>query len=166
MISNDYRTRRMPRPQPAKPPVATEPDRPPAVVGESLGFLLKHAQQRYQALQQPALAPLGLNGRLLAVLAVVESEGPALQQRLAERLGVDRTTMVAMIDVLELSRLVRRRRDPADRRGQLILLTAKGETLLPRALEAVVRVEDAFLAGLSSAEQREFRRLLGKAATG
>ncbi|HYB25115.1 MAG TPA: MarR family transcriptional regulator [Solirubrobacteraceae bacterium] len=135
-------------------------------VGESLGYLLKHAQQRYQTIQRPALAAFGLDGRLLAVLVVVGREGPALQQRLAERLGVDRTTMVALIDALELSQLVKRRRDPADRRGQLVLLTAKGTKLLPRALEAVAGVEDDFLAGLSSPEQREFRRLLAKAVTG
>jgi DNA-binding MarR family transcriptional regulator len=138
----------------------------PAVVEETLGFLLKHAQQRYQAIQQPALAPLGLDGRLLAVLAVVGSDGPAVQQRISERLGVDRTTMVALIDALEVSRLVRRQRDPADRRGQLVWLTTKGERLLPRALVAVARVEDDFLAALSEREQREFRRLLGRVATG
>jgi DNA-binding MarR family transcriptional regulator len=136
----------------------------PAAVGESLGYLLKHVQQRYQAIQQPVLAPLGLDGRLLAVLAVIGSDGPALQRRLAERLGIDRTTMVALIDALELSRLVRRRRDPADRRGQLVLLTAKAEKLLPRALEAVAQAEESFLDGLSSREQRDFRRALARLA--
>jgi DNA-binding MarR family transcriptional regulator len=164
MISNNYRTPGMPRSQ-LQPRAGAEPDAP-AVVGESLGFLLKHAQQRYQTLQQPALTRFGLDGRLLAVLAVVGSEGPAVQQRLSERLGVDRTTMVALIDTLELGRLVERRRDPADRRGQLVRLTPKGAKLLPRAIEAVARVEDAFLAELSAREQHEFRRLLGKVATG
>jgi hypothetical protein len=38
--------------------------------------------------------------------------------------------------------------------------------LLPRALETVAGVEDDFLGGLSSREQREFRRLLAKVAIG
>jgi DNA-binding MarR family transcriptional regulator len=138
--------------------------RAPAAVGESLGYLLKHVHQRYHAIQQPALARLGLDGRLVAALATAGSEGPALQQRLAERLGVDRTTMVALIDGLEERGLVRRQRDPADRRGQQVLLTAKGRKLVPRAMEAVAQAEDDLLAGLSSRDQREFRRLLGMIA--
>jgi DNA-binding MarR family transcriptional regulator len=149
----------------------TRADPPPepgasGVVGERLGYLLKHVHQRYHAIQQPALARLGLDGRLVAVLATAESEGPAFQQRLAERLGVDRTTMVGLIDALEQRGLVRRRRDPSDRRGQQVVLTAKGKKVLPRALDVVAQVEDEFLAGLSSRDRREFRRLLGMVATG
>jgi DNA-binding MarR family transcriptional regulator len=136
----------------------------PAAVGDGLGYLLKHAYQRYQAIQQPALARLGLDGRLLAVLAVIGTEGPALQQRLSERLGIDRTTMVALIDALEQAGLVQRRRDPADRRGQRVRLTGKGERILSKGLDAVRHVEDDFLAGWSSRDQREFRRLLGEIA--
>jgi len=47
------------------------------------------------------------------VLTLIESEGPASQQRLADRVGVDRTTMVALVDALEEKGLVNRLRDPA-----------------------------------------------------
>ena len=139
---------------------ATNTPAAPAAISDRLGYLLKHAYQRYQEIQRPALAPLGLDGRLLAVLAAVAAEGPALQQRLSERLGVDRTTMVALVDALERGGLVKRQRDPADRRGQQVRLTAKGQRVLLRAQAVIDKVEQEFLAGLDSQEEREFRRLL------
>ena len=153
---------------PGAPTAQREPDPspegPPGAVAERLGYLLKHIQEAYRAIQGPALAPLGLDGRLLAVLALVDAVGPALQQRLAERLGVDRTTMVALIDALEERGLVARGRDPVDRRGYRIAITRKGTTALVKAMTAVDAAEEAFLARLSHAERRQFRRLLTKLA--
>ena len=134
---------------------------PPALV-ERLGFLLKHAYLGYQLIQRPALASLDLDGRLLAVLTLVEAEGPALQQRLSERLRVDRTTMVSLVDSLEQNGLVARRRDPVDRRGYLVSITKKGTGILRRAHSAVRAVEQDFLDHLSPDEQRQLRNLLGK----
>jgi DNA-binding MarR family transcriptional regulator len=138
----------------------------PAALTERLGFLLKHAYAGYQTIQRSALEPLSLDGRRLAVLTLVDAEGPALQQRLAERLGVDRTTMVALVDALEAPGLVRRRRDPADRRGQQVTITRRGVALLQRANQAVDAVEETFLAGLSELDQRQLRRLLGRVVAG
>ena len=139
-------------------------DPPPPALASWLGFLLKHAQLRYQSVQAPALAPLNVDGRLLAVLALLGAEGPALQARLAERLQVDRTTMVALVDRLEETGLVERHRDPADRRGYHVKITATGSTTLEHALDAVQTVERQFLSALSKPEQRQFRALLAKVA--
>jgi DNA-binding MarR family transcriptional regulator len=139
---------------------------PPAELADRLGFLLKHAQLGYQSIQRPALAPLDLDGRLLAVLMVVAAEGPALQQRLSERLRVDRTTMVALIDALEQSGLVERRRDPVDRRGYHVRITKAGGRALQRAQQAIREVEHRFLRPLSDDEQGQFRALLGKLVLG
>jgi DNA-binding MarR family transcriptional regulator len=135
---------------------------PPAALAHRLGFLLKHAYGGYQSIQRSALAPLELDGRLLAVLTLVEAEGPALQQRLAERLRVDRTTMVALIDALEQGGLVQRRRDREDRRGYQVSITKKGANRFQRAHEAVREVERDFLETLSAEEQRQFLALLEK----
>lgn len=137
---------------------------PPSALASRLGFLLKHAQLRYQAIQAPALAPLDLDGRLLAALALVGAEGPALQARLAERLQVDRTTMVALVDRLEQTGLVERHRDPTDRRGYHVNITTTGSTTLQHALDAVQTVERDFLSALSKPEQHQFRALLARVA--
>jgi DNA-binding MarR family transcriptional regulator len=153
----------MPLPRPADASTGTAAI--PAGPVRRLGYLLKRAQLRFQSLQQPALAPLGLDGRLLAVLAMIGEEGPALQQRLSARLGVDRTTMVAHVDALEVGGLVERRRDPRDRRGHLVGLTPMGQKVLARGLRASNDIERTFLAPLSATQQRRFLDLLSRVAT-
>lgn len=156
----------MSSPQPRRPDRGSPLPTPPPALAERLGYLLKHAYLGYQSSQGKALAPLELDGRLLAVLTLLDAEGPALQQRLSERLQVDRTTMVALIDALERAGLVRRQRDPDDRRGQRVSTTTKGAKVLGRAHRAVRVAEQEFLDGLSDAEQLEFRRLLGALVRG
>jgi DNA-binding MarR family transcriptional regulator len=154
----------MPRSQALESGADASQEPPPRALTERLGFLLKHAYLAYQAIQGPALTPLELDGRLLAVLTVIESTGPALQQRLSERLGVDRTTMVALVDVLERRRFVERRRDPIDRRGYRVSITRRGAKALGQAHEAVRGVEQEFLDRLTADEQRQFRSLLSRVA--
>jgi DNA-binding MarR family transcriptional regulator len=135
----------------------------PALAGR-LGYLLKHAQQRLAGLTATALAPFGISGRQLAVLIAIDDRVPLSQQEVARRLGVDRTTMVALVDELEGKRLVERRPDPEDRRRNVVALTGAGQTTLAGAAEASAKAERQFLAGLSAAEMIEFRQVLGAVA--
>jgi hypothetical protein len=85
-----------------------------------LGYLLKHAQLRFFELGAVALAPLGINGREAAVLRAIDAGRPVSQGEIARAMSVDRTTMVALIDDLQLKGLVQRRQDPDDRRRNVV----------------------------------------------
>lgn len=132
----------------------------PAELTERIGYLLKHAQLRFQEIQHQALSPLGLDGRLLAVLIVAADGAPSQQLRLAQRLGVDRTTMVDLVDRLEASGFVERRPDPDDRRARLVHPTPRGRKALAAGIAASDEVDQRFLGTLSDADQRTFRRAL------
>src|SRR4051794_29919808 len=95
-----------------------------------LGYLLKHAQLRLNELTTAALAPFDLNGRELAVLVVLAGHEPASQQQAAERLGVDRTTMVALVDTLQAKGFVARQPSAGDRRKNVVALTEHGRDTL------------------------------------
>lgn len=125
-----------------------------------LGYLLKHAQERLRALNNIALAHHGIDGRELAVLIVLATGEPASQQEAAARLGVDRTTMVALLDVLEHKGLVARTPDATDRRRNVVDLTSAGRTTLQRGTEATDEVEQEFLAPLSRRAADQFRSTL------
>jgi len=125
-----------------------------------LGYLLKHAQLRLAGLTASAMAPFGITGRLLAVLIAVDSQAPLSQQEVAHRLGVDRTTMVLLIDELEDKRLVQRRRDPDDRRKNVVVLTDAGRTTLREASSASAEAERLFLGPLSGDEAAQLRQAL------
>lgn len=131
----------------------------PDALASRLGYLLKHAQQALATSAAPALAPFGIDGRELTVLAVLGSAGPLSQQEAAEQLGIDRTTMVAMVDTLEHKDLVRRRRSPLDRRKNIVELTPAGRACLEGAGQARDRAEKEFLAPLG-ADAASFVRAL------
>ncbi|HLI21233.1 MAG TPA: MarR family transcriptional regulator, partial [Stellaceae bacterium] len=57
---------------------------------------------------------------------------PVTTGALAERLGIRHHSAVGLVDRLVAKRLVRRRRDPRDRRHVFIELTAKADALLER----------------------------------
>lgn len=125
-----------------------------------LGYLLKHVQERLREQSSAALAPYGLDGRELAVLLVLASSEPASQQQAARRLGVDRTTMVALLDALEAKDLVTRHPHAEDRRRNVVELTAAGRDTLRDAARASDEAERRFLAPLSKPAARQFREAL------
>jgi DNA-binding MarR family transcriptional regulator len=131
----------------------------PALSG-SLHYLLKHALLRLADLTGPALAPFGINGRECAVLTAIDERTPPSQQEVAERMGVDRTTMVTLVDDLEKKGLVQRRPDPLDRRKNVVVLTDAGRTTLEGATRAVEEAERRFLGPLSDDEAATFREAL------
>ncbi|WP_433298061.1 MarR family winged helix-turn-helix transcriptional regulator [Actinoplanes sp. CA-030573] len=132
----------------------------PSGLDTRLGYLLKHAQIELAERGRAALEPLGVNGRELAVLTVL-GEGEALaQQQAAGRLGVDRTTMVDLVDALEGKGLVERRSDPADRRRNLVHLTARGREVLADGERIHQDVEKTFLGALSAQEGEQLKDLL------
>jgi DNA-binding MarR family transcriptional regulator len=135
-------------------------DKPGAELTDRLGYLLKHAQQRYTELNTAALEPYGLSGRELAVLLVFDALGPTSQQDAARRLGVDRTTMVALVDALERKEIVRRAPYAEDRRRNVVTFTPAGRETFRRALVASDAAERAFLGGMDEAAAAAFRATL------
>jgi DNA-binding MarR family transcriptional regulator len=137
---------------------------PPAGLMERLSFLLKQAFALMDEATERELARLSVNGREFAVLTLVDAEGAASQQRLAARIGVDRTTMVALIDALEEKELVSRRRDPTDRRAYIVEATPAGRKTLQGALRAVKLAEQQALAALTATEAAAFKQTLQRLA--
>jgi DNA-binding MarR family transcriptional regulator len=138
----------------------------PDALAYRLGYLFKHAHQRLLELAGPAMAPFGIDGRELAVLAILGAGVPMSQQEAAEELGVDRTTMVALVDALEDKRLVERHRSQADRRKNIVELTPDGRKCLRGASQARDQAEREFLAPLGAAGARSFVRALQVLARG
>ncbi|MGW0806469.1 MarR family winged helix-turn-helix transcriptional regulator [Nonomuraea sp. NPDC002799] len=127
-----------------------------------LGYLFKHAGLRLAELTGPALEPYGIDGREFAVLSVLGGPEPLSQLAAGQRLGIDRTTMVALVDALERKELVGRRPHPDDRRKNIVELTEHGQGTLDGAVRAVDDAEEAFLAALPADDARRLRDLLDR----
>jgi DNA-binding MarR family transcriptional regulator len=137
---------------------APEPSTAP--LHDRLGYLLKHLQLAFSEVHRAALAQLQVNGRELAVLVVLGSPDPLSQQNAAGRLGVDRTTMVDLVDGLEQKGLVERRPDATDRRRNIVTLTDEGRRVLREGSQASARAELQFLSALNPTEANQFRSTL------
>ncbi|WP_329057941.1 MarR family winged helix-turn-helix transcriptional regulator [Amycolatopsis sp. NBC_01480] len=95
-----------------------------------------------------------------AGLVALRDFGPLAQFELADRLDVDRSQVVAVVDRLEQKGLVIRSRDERDRRRVTVALTAEGRKVERRLTNAARRSQKQLLEALSPAEQEDLVRLL------
>ncbi len=142
--------------------MATRPSAAPPVT-EFAGQFFFRLWRATHARTADVLDSVGLTPALFAVLNVIGAREGAIQQQLGAALGIDRSTMVSLIDQLESARLARRRPSATDRRAREIAITPKGRRLLKRARGLITQVEDEVLAGLTLEERRELLALLRRA---
>jgi DNA-binding MarR family transcriptional regulator len=142
--------------------MATQPSADPPV-SEFAGQLFFRLWRATHTRVADVLGSVGLTPALFALLNVIGARAGAIQQELGSTLGIDRSTMVSLIDQLESAGLARRRPSATDRRAREIGITPKGRRLLQRARELIFQVEDEVLAGLTAAERRELLALLRRA---
>jgi DNA-binding MarR family transcriptional regulator len=131
-----------------------------------LTYLLKYALLTLDELHAAHLEASGVTARELAVLLLLADREPESQQQAAQRLGIDRTSMVGLLDGLEAKALVIRRPDAMDRRRNVVELTEAGRVTLDVATRASDEAERELLADLDEADATHLRELLGRIATG
>ena len=125
------------------------PDLP---LSRRIAMILKqyHGQMR-KHIQHP------LAGKYYPLLLRLDSKaGHVTQQDLVEYLGIDKTSMVRIIDELVQANLISRAPHPADRRFHQILLTDSGKALIPEIRVAINLVNTSMMNGLSTAESDQF----------
>lgn len=139
--------------------MARKQDERPAL-STRLIYLLKRALVELEDLHTEHLAPVGISGRELGVLLLLNSFDTTSQQQVAGRLGVDRTTMVGLVDALEEKGLLARRPDADDRRRNVLELTQDGHAALTQATHASDQAEQQLLSQLNHDESAQLRTLL------
>ena len=136
----------------------------PAALLPRVGFLLAQAHMAMREKADEALDGVGLTMKGFATMATLVSDGPTSQQRLSRRIRMDPATMVDVIDSLEDSGYLKRRRNPADRREYALELTPAGRSLYARAERAILESERQTASALKPDELRTLSRLLLKIA--
>ncbi|HEY0516026.1 MAG TPA: MarR family transcriptional regulator, partial [Solirubrobacteraceae bacterium] len=110
-----------------------------------------------------ALVTLELTPALFGLLNVLGAREGANQQEIGAAMGIDRSTMVLLVDELEAKGLAERRPHPRDRRARELTITAAGARALRSARRIVAQVEDEVLRGLNPAEREQLLGLLRQA---
>jgi DNA-binding MarR family transcriptional regulator len=96
---------------------------------ECLNYLFSRTQQSVLQLFRKELEPLGVTPVQYGVLNCLLHEDGCTASHLAERLGLDSSTITGILDRLEQKGLVCRVSDTRDRRALQLFLTEKGRGL-------------------------------------
>ncbi|MFE0654143.1 MarR family winged helix-turn-helix transcriptional regulator [Streptomyces sp. NPDC059534] len=95
-----------------------------------------------------------------AALVSLDEHGPASQADLSRRTGIYRSDLVSVINELVDQGHVERTPDPADRRRNVITLTARGRRHLERLDKVLVDAQDELMGPLTVAERALLSGLL------
>ncbi|HXY99372.1 MAG TPA: MarR family transcriptional regulator [Stellaceae bacterium] len=129
-----------------------------------LGYHLRRAQVAVFQHFAQTMGEADITPGQFGVLSVIAGNAGLSQTQLGHALGIDRSTVVAVIDRLEARGLVTRAPAPKDRRSHALRLSPSGLHLLQR-LEEMVRAHERHIArGLSAEDQRLLIRLLDRIA--
>jgi len=97
------------------------------------------------------LKDLGLSqAGWMTVAMAAKAKEPLSQIELANRVGVEGATMVAMLDRLARDDLVERQPSPTDRRVKLVVLTPAGSALYDKVRTEAATVRKKLLAGIDA----------------
>jgi len=107
-----------------------------------------------------AFAAVGGRRFHYALLASLDESGPASQAALGRRCGFDRSDVAALVNELARAGYIERTQDPADRRRNIIAITAAGRVRLVEFDAVAADLQETFLAPLDTQERAELTGLL------
>jgi MarR family transcriptional regulator, transcriptional regulator for hemolysin len=129
---------------------------------EPIGLHVARVAKSLNRAFEAALADAGGSLPTWLILLSLKSGRWGTQRELAESIGIRGATLTHHLDGLERDGLVRRRRDPSNRRVQVVELTPAGDRLFERLRGAAVDFDARLRDGLGEREIGRLRDLLGR----
>jgi len=129
---------------------------------EGIADRINSLQRRFRNAHEETLRAWGLSWgewKVLCCLWLGEADSPG---ELCEALELSSGAMTNRIDKLEVAGLVRRVRDPDDRRGVKLELTDAGRRTWTESTSAQAQKEALIASALTKAEQKQLNGLLRK----
>lgn len=131
-------------------------------VEELIGFRFRRIQNEMGRRFKMRISRAEVNPGMFSALALIRANEGLSQSELASEIGMDRATVVALLDALEANGWARRTRDPVDRRRHSLSITPEGAKEMNR-LEKLARENEATIhAALGAKGMTELGRLLNK----
>ena len=131
-------------------------------VEHHVGFLLRRAHQRHVALFTAGLAHAELTPTQFTALLKVAQLGRVTQNHLGRLAAMDPATIQGVVQRLIARGLVRRGRDPMDRRTVVLEPTDAGVALITSVVACARQAHEAALSPLSPEERVQLLHLLRK----
>lgn len=127
-----------------------------------IGFLISKAAQSLVESVDTDMEEIGITSKHYGIMLLLSRQDGLPQATIGEKLRIDRTTMVKLVDKLEEMSLVERHRDPNDRRAYALSLSEQGHHILPEISQRVIELEKSSLSKLEKVEIQELFRILLK----
>jgi len=137
------------------PGTEAEVEEAPEALAGDLCWLLWRASHALTTEMQAALEGLGISPRAFHVLNAALA-GEHTQIELARIIGLDKTTMVVVLDELEQAGLAERRPSPTDRRARVVAVTRAGRRKLREGEEILGQVRADVLRSLPPKDRKVF----------
>lgn len=132
----------------------------PVDLGDLPGHYIRRLQQIAVAVFLQEAEPFGLTPVQYAALQTVANVPGIDQRTLARTIGLDTSTIAAVIDRLEARGLMQRNASPGDKRVRMLSLTDDGRSNLQAVVPAMRRAQERILEPLPVPERGEFMRML------
>ncbi|NEB02648.1 MarR family transcriptional regulator [Streptomyces sp. SID13726] len=129
----------------------------------SLLYMVKQVELVVRSHLDELVRPSGITALQYTALTVLERHDGLSAAQLARDSFVTAQSIADLVRSLETRGLVRRERNPANRRELLILLTDAGRELLARHENAVRELEERMVRDLTTHQTQQFRQALTKA---
>lgn len=121
-----------------------------------VGYNLRKAQVALFQSFQNAVSPHDITPGQFGVLIMIHENEGLSQSDLGSAVGIDRSTMVAVIDRLESRGLVIRAPSPNDRRSYALRLSPEGEKLLDELVPRIQAHDQGMVKDLTVEERSLF----------
>ncbi|MBW5436477.1 MarR family transcriptional regulator [Bradyrhizobium canariense] len=140
---------------------SVKPAKPPYVLDEQVGFILRQVWQRHSAIFSREIGT-NITPTQWAALSKLAEAGPCSQNQLGRLTAMDVATIKGVIDRLTARGLTETSQDPEDGRRLLVSLTRAGQQLAEKVAPNALAITRETLAPLEAREREMLMALLNK----
>jgi DNA-binding MarR family transcriptional regulator len=114
--------------------------------------LISGIYQKSRRLSEKTLKPLRITFPQFGALLRLSFQDNITQKELSEIMDTDTTTIMVICDSLEKKGLLKRMKDPSDRRVNRLVLTEKGNDIVSKAYPLMIKRYEFFIESISKEE--------------
>jgi len=124
------------------------------------GHYIRRLQQIAVGIFMDETADVNVTPVQFALLFAASQQSGLDQRTLAGKIGLDTSTIGAVVDRLESRGLIERQISPDDKRVRLLSVTAAGRKLLHGVMPAMLRAQERMLVPLPKADRTQFMAMV------
>jgi len=128
--------------------------------GENISLQIMLANKTYHQQLYKILEDVDIHHHFHIILVLIRQGGKSTQKVLCEQLQIEKSNMVAIVDLLEKKGYITREMNYRDRRGKMIVCTQKAKDIVSTFENAFRKMEDSVAHDITWQEMHNFLYVL------